>query len=83
MTSKPKVDITRFNYVRTMIDSEYGDDIDSAFSCPSDLGIPETYETGHEKGCADCIQCWIDVLALVEFSDDAENYRLLRNKERL
>lgn len=80
MTCKPKVDITRFNYVRAMIASDYGEDIDSPVSCPSHLGIPESAETGELDGCEDCRSCWLDVLDLVEFSDDKENFKLLRGK---
>ncbi len=61
--------ITRQGYINIMLNTNYGDDIDSPISCPSDV-VSTLIKVESCGGKADCKECWESILGKVKFKED-------------
>lgn len=59
--------ITRQGYINIMLETDYGDNIDSPISCPSHV-VPKLKQV--ENCNDDCKECWVGVLNKVKFRED-------------
>ena len=62
--------LTREGYKNIMIATDYGHDVYTEISCPSD--IVAKFEPLESSNCRDCKTCWEGILDKVKFKGDIE-----------